>query len=52
MVQITMSNKRSMDGIFSDLKYLANETVKELESRGYSSKSPERFIQYTGVKTQ
>jgi len=37
---------------FSDLEYLATETAKELEERGYSSKSPEGFAHYTGKTSQ
>ena len=33
---------------FSDLEYLAAETVKELEGRGLSSSVPEGFAHYTG----
>jgi hypothetical protein len=35
-------------GNFSDLEYLAAETVKELEGRGLSSSVPEGFTHYTG----
>jgi hypothetical protein len=37
---------------FSDLEFLAAETVKELEERGYSSKIPEGFAHYTGKTSQ
>ncbi len=33
---------------WSDLEYLAMEMAKEIEGRGYSSKTPEGFAHYTG----
>jgi hypothetical protein len=34
--------------IYADLEFLAAETSKRLEERGYSSKIPEGLTHYTG----
>ena len=41
----------NMPDAYSGLEYLANETARELEERGYSSKTPEDFMHYKGIDT-
>jgi hypothetical protein len=38
----------NVPGIYADLEFLATETTKRLEERGYSSKIPEGLTHYTG----